>query len=222
MEGWRKLRVWLEENEPEIASSFQPPKDSNGECFRKLENLPGSEQAIDYLTVSDGQESWPLRCLFPGYIFLNCEDVLGEMENDGLLIEFTIEMDSAPESFQSHPPNYIRDVFKNHNWIPIASNIAGSSIHIDNDPDFAGSRGQIILWDPDAPGRFVLAENLNALFSHLHLLIISGALIAEKDSRGEFSMNWSIPKADTFLYDPEEIYRIHYVKQGENLGEVHQ
>ena len=153
---WNRLRVWLDDQYPELADTLnwgiQPPDLAHLELQLGFALPPAVRDS--YLIV-DGQEAESSAgCsegLFFGLTLLPFEDVVEEWR-------FWREVDDDPatgantelrEDMRSIPPGWIRREYSQRGWLPLVADKAGNYIGIDMNPDERGSVGQVIIFGRD-------------------------------------------------------------------------
>lgn len=211
MESWEQVQQWLQNNAPEIANSLRPPA-SEGD-LAELGKYTQHVDILDYLRVNDGQKSFDLSFIFPGYVLLSCKGITDEIKSDRDLIQECIDLEYTFDPPESIPPGFIRPDFKNPHWIPIASDIAGAYIYIDLDPDELGTKGQVILWCVDTTLRYVISQSLNEFYLHLERLLVSGDVGIEVGFEGKICMVWKRPHATSFWEKSTEIHNRQFVQK---------
>ena len=122
------------------------------------------ESARDMLLGHDGQASGP--GLIYGYRYLSVTEIVANWDNWRSIDEPAMNDDCA-ESMSSSPQGYIKPLYTNRRWIPLAHDGGGNHIGLDFDPDVNGSPGQVIRFGRDEDEKTLLASNYGDFLDRL-------------------------------------------------------
>jgi cell wall assembly regulator SMI1 len=112
------------------------------------------ESVKDLLLQHDGEKSGP--GLIHGYQMLSVDEIRANWDNWRSIDEEEMNADCA-DFMSSNPAGYIKPVYTNRHWIPLAHDWAGNHIGLDFDPDIKGTPGQVIRFGRDEDEKQLIA-----------------------------------------------------------------
>lgn len=106
-----------------------------------------------------------------GLRFLSLEEIESEMI---LLKKITEQYNDF--SGKTIPENSVKKVYYNEKWVPFIADSQGAYLALDLSSDSTGTKGQIINIGNDENDHFIIASNINNLFSMINILITEKGL----------------------------------------------
>ena len=175
-ELWNRLKLWLQENAPELLATLQPG--ATKPQIAALEQHLGASLPDDYrafLQLSNGQPADPRRRFYDGELLSTATvkeewDVWKELLDAG---DF--------DDYQSEPHEGVKDDWWNPRWIPFTHDGGGNHLCLDLDPAKGGKTGQVITMWHDSMERELVFPDFTAWLENLVDGLESGQIVFDCD-----------------------------------------
>lgn len=171
--SFETIAQWLEQNDPDKASPFNPPaSDDDITATEQRLGLELPAAVRDLYRLANGQPSDAVS-LEGSFVIMSLEEIvdaaafLNEEFPDG--INVYASDDAVVEADQG-----IRPFWWSRSWIPIMQNGGGDYLSVDLAPADGGQRGQIISYYHDEMFRSLVARGLDVLLDDLAVRLASG------------------------------------------------